>query len=363
MQKTILTTLTALALSVPALAQDTTTRGRLSSESVSLIPRDAWVPYLGLGAGYTSADTNANFSEGLPSQLKLLASYYSADGRGVYDLGYGISNQQFSRTGAVERAVTGAQAEIAARYQRDDRWQAGVIAAALLGQGRAYEAEQGDAHFAGLQALKEFDMGRGAIGRLGGRLMTDLNVPGQTVTMAMIDFQMGWNPAARKQSVSQAAARSETTTRNGRPLTMTEQRPAGAIELVTAEFAGRPGYIFFESNRAGIRAPDRQRLARLARALEDRSDLFESIEVLGYSDATGSDSLNQELSERRAQQVRDYLVSAGWPTDRIAAQGQGVSRSLASTGSGVDADSRRAEIHFHGVKDAAQLRQILAEVE
>jgi OOP family OmpA-OmpF porin len=49
------------------------------------------------------------------------------------------------------------------------------------------------------------------------------------------------------------------------------------------------------------------------------------IEVKGYTDATGSESTNQPLSNKRAWNVQDYLVSRGIAANRIFASGFGAS--------------------------------------
>ena len=41
------------------------------------------------------------------------------------------------------------------------------------------------------------------------------------------------------------------------------------------------------------------------------------IEIAGHTDAEGDDGTNQALSEKRAQAVVDYLVSAGLPAERL----------------------------------------------
>jgi len=47
--------------------------------------------------------------------------------------------------------------------------------------------------------------------------------------------------------------------------------------------------------------------------------------IEGHTDSTGSDSYNQELSQRRAEAVRNFLVSNGITGDRIVARGYGES--------------------------------------
>lgn len=49
----------------------------------------------------------------------------------------------------------------------------------------------------------------------------------------------------------------------------------------------------------------------------------DSITVTGHADRLGSDSYNQDLSESRAQSVKNYMVSVGIPAERIQALGKG----------------------------------------
>lgn len=53
------------------------------------------------------------------------------------------------------------------------------------------------------------------------------------------------------------------------------------------------------------------------------------IEVAGHTDSTGSDTFNQQLSERRAASVAAYLVSRGVLADRIIQVGMGEARPIA----------------------------------
>ena len=47
------------------------------------------------------------------------------------------------------------------------------------------------------------------------------------------------------------------------------------------------------------------------------------IEVAGHTDSVGNDAYNQALSERRANTVRDFLISRGVAADRLTARGYG----------------------------------------
>jgi outer membrane protein OmpA-like peptidoglycan-associated protein len=63
------------------------------------------------------------------------------------------------------------------------------------------------------------------------------------------------------------------------------------------------------------------------------------VRIEGYTDNTGSSQINMTLSQRRAESVRDALVSRGVPTDRIQAQGFGENNPVASN----DTDAGRAQ--------------------
>ena len=64
-----------------------------------------------------------------------------------------------------------------------------------------------------------------------------------------------------------------------------------------------------------------------------------NIEIAGHTDADGNDGFNQQLSEKRAQAVVDYLARAGLPADRFKAAGYGSAQPRASN----DTDESRAQ--------------------
>jgi OOP family OmpA-OmpF porin len=64
-----------------------------------------------------------------------------------------------------------------------------------------------------------------------------------------------------------------------------------------------------------------------------------NIEVAGHTDGDGEDGFNQELSQKRAQVVVDYLVKAGLPASRFTAVGYGSTQPIA----GNDTDEGKAQ--------------------
>jgi outer membrane protein OmpA-like peptidoglycan-associated protein len=85
----------------------------------------------------------------------------------------------------------------------------------------------------------------------------------------------------------------------------------------------------FPFNSAEITADSREKLARVAKALTDPSTSKLGIIVSGHTDAQGSAEYNQLLSERRAQAVRQFLISEhGIEPKRLTAKGYGKSQLL-----------------------------------
>ncbi|HVO76437.1 MAG TPA: OmpA family protein, partial [Candidatus Bathyarchaeia archaeon] len=70
------------------------------------------------------------------------------------------------------------------------------------------------------------------------------------------------------------------------------------------------------------------------------------IEVAGYTDDVGKDELNRDLSQRRADAVRQYIANAGIRAERLIARGYGASHPVATNKTPAGrAENRRIEIH------------------
>ncbi|MFS8606855.1 MAG: OmpA family protein [Gammaproteobacteria bacterium] len=100
--------------------------------------------------------------------------------------------------------------------------------------------------------------------------------------------------------------------------------------------------VNFEFNSATLTTEAREILLGVAEALRGEPNL--RAEIAGHTDSSGSDQYNLELSQRRAEAVRDFLVSQGIAASRLIARGYGESQPIAdnSTESG-RALNRRVE--------------------
>ncbi|MGB5812250.1 MAG: OmpA family protein [Polyangiales bacterium] len=103
------------------------------------------------------------------------------------------------------------------------------------------------------------------------------------------------------------------------------------------------GAVIFKTNSSDLRDVAKTRLTEVADAIEGYPD--KSIVVEGHTDARGPEGYNQQLSQRRAETVRSYLISQGVASDRIRAVGKGESEPLAENDTAEGrANNRRVEI-------------------
>lgn len=103
------------------------------------------------------------------------------------------------------------------------------------------------------------------------------------------------------------------------------------------------GDVLFDLNKADLKASGQQTIGRLAQFMREYED--RRVRVEGYTDSTGKDSYNQKLSERRAEAVRDALLSQGIERRRVETKGYGEQYPVASNDSSAGRQqNRRVEI-------------------
>jgi outer membrane protein OmpA-like peptidoglycan-associated protein len=86
--------------------------------------------------------------------------------------------------------------------------------------------------------------------------------------------------------------------------------------------------VLFDVGSSELKPATREKLAKISGILLAHPGLMLQIE--GYTDSTGSDALNMELSGMRADGVRDYLAQQGVPASSMTAQGFGKAQPVAS---------------------------------
>jgi outer membrane protein OmpA-like peptidoglycan-associated protein len=105
--------------------------------------------------------------------------------------------------------------------------------------------------------------------------------------------------------------------------------------------------VLFDTGKYSLKPGAREKLAKVAGILLAYPGL--NIEVGGYTDNVGGDSMNQTLSENRAGSVRDYLVQQGVLANSVSSRGFGNTLPVASNSDSAGRQqNRRVELLVSG---------------
>lgn len=105
-----------------------------------------------------------------------------------------------------------------------------------------------------------------------------------------------------------------------------------------------PSDVSFDTGRSDIKSNFRPVLERFAGTLNENPGT--TVTIIGHTDSTGTDAVNQPLSVDRAAHTRDYLTMRGVSPNRIAIDGRGEREPIASNDDPSGrARNRRVEIY------------------
>lgn len=108
--------------------------------------------------------------------------------------------------------------------------------------------------------------------------------------------------------------------------------------------------ILFDFDSAELRSVARQNLSQLAASLQDYPNT--EVLIVGHTDAVGSESYNQRLSENRASSAAQYLVSQGISRSRITTLGKGELEPVASNETDYGRqENRRVEVAIYASEE------------
>lgn len=135
---------------------------------------------------------------------------------------------------------------------------------------------------------------------------------------------------------------------------------AAAVAVSSPASACAPVTVYFDWNSASVNEESHAALERLAVALAWKGPELDTILVNSFTDASGSPAANRAVARRRAEAVRDVLVSYNVPIDRIAIRALGETLPRVATGRGVrEPRNRRVELLVQ-MSAAGQERRLAA---
>jgi outer membrane protein OmpA-like peptidoglycan-associated protein len=170
------------------------------------------------------------------------------------------------------------------------------------------------------------------------KLSTELNKTRQEVELGKRELQTGREQLAVERTARIAAEHraKEAMSKLAEVASVREVPQRGTVITLS-------GSVLFATGQSTLLPNAQEKLNQVATALREQSE--QSITIEGYTDSVGADDKNQQLSLRRAQAVRDYLVSQGVPAERVQAVGRGEGSPVASNDSPEGrANNRRVEI-------------------
>ncbi|MDE2366391.1 MAG: OmpA family protein [Betaproteobacteria bacterium] len=114
-----------------------------------------------------------------------------------------------------------------------------------------------------------------------------------------------------------------------------------------------PSDISFDTGRADIKSNLKPVLDSFATSLTNNPGT--QVSIIGHTDSSGSDAVNNPLSLNRAASTRDYLVSRGVSANRITIEGRGSRQPLVANDTPANrAKNRRVEIFVAEPQPAPQ---------
>lgn len=114
--------------------------------------------------------------------------------------------------------------------------------------------------------------------------------------------------------------------------------------------------VLFPTNSYTLSPTAQAALAKVAYNLKQFPNT--DVTVVGFTDNTGTPAINNPLSEKRAQAVKDYLISCGVPASRLKAIGLGDADPIASNATAEGrAQNRRVELFITADKQMIQQAQ------
>ena len=154
---------------------------------------------------------------------------------------------------------------------------------------------------------------------------------------AQANAQVAQANAQAAQSEAQAAQQQLQSTQQQLKDLQAKQTERGMVLTL--------GDVLFDTNKATLKPGADQRIDRLATFLQKNPN--ERLIIEGYTDSTGSEEYNEELSQRRAQAVANVLAGQGIPASRYQVVGKGQAFPVASNATPAGRQqNRRVEVVF-----------------
>ena len=130
---------------------------------------------------------------------------------------------------------------------------------------------------------------------------------------------------------------------------------------ITADKIDISEKVFFELDKAIIKEDSYELLNAVARVIVANPQILK-IEIAGHTDSQGDEEYNQELSERRAAAVVEYIAGQGVEAERLSSAGYGQSTPLVE-GDTEEAFSTNRRVEFNILQQSKKTEIVEQETE
>ncbi len=367
MKKLLLILLPFLFITSANAFENTTKSDYLYSNSDARNPDGLWL-FLGSNLGIVDLKDSTSLPnrDGHQINFKVLGSLYEPEKRFIYDLGIGF---QSNRTSAQNINVNTQSffIDANARYRFAEQWSAGPVVNILLGNKNTFaDSKKVMATFIGGTVHYETALDNQWIFRVGGRILTDVDVSSRRVNKYLLDFQVGFPPTKASNISSNEYVEGDNQFEGNfddNELVLSEpiepapqpmyQGPVVNIKIDDVDYG---------QGKVQPSTRDEIYLSKLANVLTENQDLFEKVNVKGHAGdfkATAKlGNTNRIISHSRAKDVLKRLATNGLPNSKIYSMAFGELNPYS-----VSTEDRRVELEFIGVKDEGKLRALISEIQ
>ncbi|MFH1263212.1 MAG: OmpA family protein [Pseudomonadota bacterium] len=314
----------------------------------------------GLEGGYTRISSNdpAELTkQGLQGDVKAGLSYswsdWTLDGGGGWLYNVVTANITGNSVSHDKVTTRAALAYLGGRYRLTPTWELGLQNHILFDADTRFQTahtkEKNVNWLAGPELVYrlpyEFPL------QLMGTFLTDLTISGRQVYQILVGVQIGFPVWENFSTATPTPTPASTATPEPAATPTPGPTPTPHIILVpTRTYRFDLKRIEFDFNKATLRPGSKEMLDDLGTFLAKHPGAWDRLIVEGHTDNRGTQAYNQRLSERRAESVKNVLVSHGVPASSIQTIGYGYSRPrIDQSTKGAWQKNRRVEFRFERI--------------
>ena len=161
-----------------------------------------------------------------------------------------------------------------------------------------------------------------------------------------------------------AAAQAQAAAANQSVVALREKLKAQLNAVLATQETARGlvvtlGDVLFDTGKSALKQDAQISLAKVSAILQQYPDL--KLQIEGYTDSTGTDAINQKLSNDRAKATQDFLVAQGVQPTNVSYYGFGKQDPVAdNTTAAGRAQNRRVEMVVSGPSIGVQTQELTA---